>query len=73
MTCLYESGVCRLKQYSIHLLDRDESDVCLVVQIEANIGRSEADEIEVDIGRNKSNVKQGSVQQMFCYAESIEL
>ena len=56
---------------TIHLLDRAESDVRFVVQIEADVGRSEA---ESNIGlnlHNKSNVRRGSVQQMFYYVVSL--
>ena len=47
------------------LLDRAESDIQFVVQIEDDVGRSEA---ESNIGlslHNKSNVRPDSVQQMF--------
>ena len=56
----------------IHLLDSAEADIRFVVQIETDVGRSEA---ESNISRdlhNKSNVKQCSVQQMFYYAKITE-
>ena len=53
----------------IHLLDSAEPDIRFVVQIEADVGRSEAESnISLDL-HNKSNVRRGSVQQMFYYAE----
>ena len=53
----------------IHLLDNAEPDIRFVVQIEADVGRSEAEsKISFDL-HNKSNVRRGSVQQMFYYAE----
>ena len=53
----------------IHLLDSAEPDIRFAVQIEADIERSEAESnINLDL-HNKSNVRRGSVQQMFYYAE----
>ena len=49
----------------IHLLDNAEPDIRFVVQIEADVGRSEAESnINLDL-HNKSNVRRGSVQQVF--------
>ena len=56
----------------MHLLDRAESDIRFVVQIEADVGRSEAESNFSLNLHDKSNVRQGSVQRVFCYAESIE-
>ena len=54
---------------NIHLLDSAEPDIRFVVQIEADVGRSFASSnISLDL-HNKSNVRRGSVQQMFYYAE----
>ena len=54
---------------NIHLLDSAEPDIRFVVQIEADVGRIEAESnISLDL-HNKSNVRRGSVQQMFYYAE----
>ena len=45
-----------------------EPDIQFVVQIEADVGRSETvSNISFDL-HNKSNVRRGSVQQMFYYA-----
>ena len=56
----------------IHLLDSAEPDIRFVVQIEADVGRSEAESnISFDL-HNKSNVRRGSVQQMFYYAGITE-
>ena len=56
----------------IHLLDSAKPDIRFVVQIEADVGRSKAESnISFDL-HNKSNVRQGSVQQMFYYAEITE-
>ena len=56
----------------IHLLDSAEPDIQFVVQIEADVGRSEAESnIRLDL-HNKSNVRRGTVQQMFYYAEITE-
>ena len=53
----------------IHLLDSAEPDIRFVVQMEADVGRSEAESsISLDL-HNKSNVRQGSVQQVLYYAE----
>ena len=53
----------------IHLLDSAEPDIRFVVQIEPDVGRSEAESnISLNL-HNKSNVRRGSVQQMFYYAE----
>ena len=53
----------------IHLLDSAEPDIRFVLQIEADVGRSEAESnISLDL-HNKSNVRRGAVQQMFYYAE----
>ena len=58
--------------YIIHLLDSAEPDIRFVVQIKADVGRSEAESnISLDL-HNKSNVRRGSVQQMFYYAEITE-
>ena len=55
--------------YIIHLLDSTEPDFRFVVQIEADVGLSFASSnISLDL-QNKSNVRLGSVQQMFYYAE----
>ena len=66
-------GNYALEQFdNIHLLDSAEPDIGFVVQIEADVGRSEAESnISFDL-HNKSNVRQGSVQQMFYYAEITE-
>ena len=56
--------------YIIHLLDRGEPYIRFVVQIDADVGRSEAESIiSLDLN-NKSNIRRGSVQQMFYYAET---
>ena len=48
--------------------DSPDPDIGFVVQIEADVGRSEAESnINLDL-QNKSNVRRGSVQQMFYYA-----
>ena len=61
-----------LVDYIIHLLDSAEPDIRFVVQIEADVGRSEAEsDISLDL-HNGSNVRRGSVQQMFYYAEITE-
>ena len=53
----------------IHLLDSAGPDIRFAVQIEADVGRSEAvSNISLDL-HNKSNVRRASVQQMFYYAE----
>ena len=57
---------------NIHLLDSAEPDIRFAVQIEADVGRSEAESnISLDL-HNKSNVRRGSFQQMFYYAEITE-
>ena len=57
------------KSHITHLLDSAEPDIRFVVQMEADVGRSEAESnISLDL-HNKSNVRRGSVQQMFYYAE----
>ena len=57
---------------TLHLLDSAEPDIRFVLQIEADVGRSEAESnISLDL-HNKSNVSRGSVQQMFYYAEITE-
>ena len=53
----------------IHLLDSAEPDIRFVLQIEADVGRREAN-INLDL-HNKSNVRGGSVQQMFYYAPML--
>ena len=59
-------------QLIIHLLDSAEPDIRFIVQIEADVGRSEAESnIILDL-LNKSNVRRGSVQQMLHYAEMTE-
>ena len=56
----------------IHLLDSVKPDIRFVVQNEADVGRSEAESnISLNL-HNKSNVRRGSVQQMFYYAEITE-
>ena len=56
----------------IHLLDSAEPDIRFVVQIEDDVERSEAESnISLDL-HNKSNVRLGSVQQMFYYAKITE-
>ena len=60
---------CFIEADIIHLLDSAEPDIGFVVQIEADVGRSEAESnISLEL-HNKSNVRRGSVQQMFYYAE----
>ena len=68
-----DSGQCPdYRIYNIHLLDRAESDVRFVVQIEADVGRGKAESnISLNL-HNKANVRWGSVQQLFYHAESIE-
>ena len=68
----YLASVVLVKFYIIHLLDSSEPDIRFVVQIEADVGRSETkSNISLDL-HNKSNVRRGSVQQMFYYAEITE-
>ena len=56
----------------IHLLDSAEPDIRFVTQIEDDVGRSEAEfKVSLDL-HNKSNVRRGSVQEMFYYAEITE-
>ena len=57
----------------MHLLDSAEPDIQFVVQIEADVGQSEA---ESNISLNlykRLNVRRGSVQQVFYYAEITEM
>ena len=59
------------KLSNIHLLDTAKSDIQFVSQIEAHVGRSEAESnISLNL-HDKSNVRRGSVQQMVYCAESI--
>ena len=61
-----------IKHDNIHLLDSAEPDIQFVVQFEDNVGRSEAESnISLDL-HNKSNVRRGSVQQMFYYAQTTK-
>ena len=56
----------------ILLLDSAEPDIRFVVQIEDDVEWSEAESnISLDL-HNKSNVRRGSVQQIFYYAKITE-
>ena len=67
-----EHHILMIALYNIHLLDSAEPDIRFVVQIEVDVGRSEAESnISLDL-HNKSNVRRGYVQQMFYDAEITE-
>ena len=73
---LWNFCLIRLKKHHwhniIHLLDSAEPDIRFVVQIKADVGWSKAESnISLDL-HNKSNVRRGSVQQMFYYEEITE-
>ena len=55
----------------IRLSDRAKSDIRFAMQIDANVGRNEAESKISFSLHNKSNVKRGSIQEMFYYAETM--
>ena len=56
----------------MHLLDRADSDIKFVEQIEDDVRQGKAvSNISFNL-HNKSNVRRGPIQQLFYYAESTE-